>query len=79
MQNNLRTYAMAGVKVKRFTYLRNGQLVQSKPKPTETFVITEDYLGDKSIIWIACVENDAEKWRHNVSDVIRITYEEPIV
>jgi hypothetical protein len=79
MENTLRNYASAGVKIKRFTYLRNGQLIQSKPKNTETFVIVEDYFGDKSILWVACFENNAEKWRHNISDIIRLTYEESIL
>jgi len=81
MEKTLRNYAMAGVKIKRFTYLRNGQLIQSKPSATEVFVLHEDYLGDKSIVWVCCLnlENRAELWRHNVSDVVRLTYDEPIV
>jgi hypothetical protein len=78
MQNNLNHYAMGGVTIKRFTYERNGNNVQCKPKPSEKFVLVEDYLGDRSLIWIACFENGAEKWRHNVSNVVRITFDEPI-
>ena len=77
MEKTLRNYAMAGVKIKRFTYLRNGQLVQAKPKATEVFVLHEDYLGDKSIIWVCCfnLNTDSELWRHNVADVVRLTYD----
>jgi hypothetical protein len=75
MDNTLRNFASAGVMVKRFTYLRNGQLLQSKPKNTEKFVIAEDYLGDRSLIWVCCIENSVELWRHNISDIIRLTYE----
>ena len=78
MEKTLRNYALASVPIKRFTYLRNGQLIQCKPKKSERFFLVEDYLGDKSLIWIACIENDAETWRHNVSDIVRITYETPI-
>lgn len=78
MEKTLRNFAMAGVPVKRFTYLRNGQLIQSKPKKGEIYVITEDYLGDRSLIWIACIFDNRELWRHSINDVIRITYEEPV-
>jgi predicted secreted protein len=75
MENTLRNFASSGVQVKRFTYLRNGQLIQSKPKNTEKFVIVEDYLGDRSLLWVACIENSVELWRHNVNDIVRLTYE----
>ena len=78
MENNLRNYANAGVLIKRFTYLRNGNLIQCKPSNTEKFILVEDYLGDRSLFWIACIEVDKELWRHNIIDVIRLTYEEPI-
>lgn len=78
MEKNLRNYSQAGVTLKRFTYMRNGNLVQCKPKQSEKFVIAEDYLGDRSLIWILCLENGAEKWRHSVSDVVRLTYDEPV-
>lgn len=78
MEKTLRNYAQAGVLIKRFTYMRNGQLVQAKPKNTEKFVLVEDYFGDRSMVWIACIENDAELWRHNVNDMTRITYDSPI-
>lgn len=81
MEKTLRNYALAGVKIKRFTYLRNGQLVQAKPKTNEVFVLHEDYLGDKSIIWVCCIdtETDSELWRHNVADVVRLTYDSPVL
>jgi hypothetical protein len=77
MEKTLRNYALAGVKIKRFTYLRNGQLVQAKPKTNEVFVLHEDYLGDRSIIWICCfnLNTDSELWRHNVCDAVRLTYD----
>ena len=75
MENTLRNFASAGVMVKRFTYLRNGQLIQSKPKNTEKFVIAEDYLGDRSLLWVTCIENSVELWRHNMNDIVRLTYE----
>jgi hypothetical protein len=75
MDNTLRNFASAGVGVKRFTYLRNGQLIQCKPKNTEKFIICEDYLGDRSLLWVACIENSVELWRHNINDIVRLTYE----
>lgn len=75
MEKTLRNYAMASIPIKRFTYLRNGQLLQSKPKKTEKFILVEDYLGDRSLLWVACIENSVELWRHNVNDIVRITYE----
>lgn len=77
MEKTLTNYAMAGVHIKRFTYIRDGKLIASKPKPTEKFILIEDLLGNKSLMWVACIdiETDAEKWRHNVSDIVRITYE----
>jgi hypothetical protein len=74
MENTLRNFAMAGVNLKRFTYLRNGQMIQCKPKKTEKYIIVEDYLGDRSLIWVACIENGKELWRHNIIDVVRLTY-----
>jgi hypothetical protein len=78
MEKNLRNYASASVPIKRFTYLRNGNLIQCKPSKTEKFILVEDYFGDRSMVWVACIENDAELWRHNVADIVRITYENPI-
>jgi hypothetical protein len=77
MENNLRNFASAGIKIKRFTYLRNAQLMQCKPKATEKLIIVEDFYGDKSLMWVACIdiESNKELWRHNISDVIRLTYE----
>ena len=74
--NNLRNYAQCGKEVKRFSYLRNGQLILSKPEQGERYEIVEDYLGDRSLIWIACtdIETSEEYWRHSITDIIRITY-----
>jgi len=76
MENNLRNFAQAGITIKRFTYLRNGNLIQCKPKKTEKFIISEDYLGDRSLVWVACLSDGKEIWRHNINDVTRLTYEE---
>jgi predicted secreted protein len=73
--DNLRMYAQAGQKIKRFSFVRNGNLVSSKPNNNETFVIMEDFLGDRSILWVACYGNGKELWRHNVNDIVRLTYE----
>jgi len=78
MENNLRAYSMGGVLIKRFSYIRNGNLLKCSPKSSEKFIIVEDYLGDRSLMWVACIENDKEKWRHNISDIVRLTYEESI-
>ena len=78
MENNLRTYAQAGVTIKRFTYTRDGRLVACKPTNTEKFILVEDFFGDRSIVWVACVENNKEQWRHNVSDMVRITNDTPV-
>ena len=66
---------MGGYPIKRFTYLRNGQLIQCKPSKSEKFVLVEDYFGDRSIMWVACLENEVELWRHNVTDIVRLTHE----
>lgn len=73
----LRTYADSGKIVKRFTYLRNGQLVAAKPDTGERLQIVEDYLGDRSMIWIACIkiETGEEMWRHSINDIVRITFD----
>jgi predicted secreted protein len=78
MENNLRNYAQSGIMVKRFTFTRNGNLLQSKPKENQKYIIVEDFLGDRSLLWIACIENEKEIWRHSINDVIRLTFEEPI-
>jgi hypothetical protein len=78
MEKNLKAYAEAAVGVKRFTYLRKSELVVCKPAVGEKFVIAEDYLGDRSILWVACYENGAEVWRHNIGDIVRITYDKPV-
>jgi hypothetical protein len=51
--------------------------MQCKPKATEKLIIVEDFYGDKSLMWVACIdiESNKELWRHNISDVIRLTYE----
>lgn len=79
MENTLTNYAKAGIEVKRFTYLKNGILTLSKPHKLETYYLVEDYFGNKSMIWVACSENGAEKWRHNISSIIRLTFEQAIV
>ena len=79
MENNLRTYAAAGVTIKRFTYLRENGLIACKPDKGESYVIREDFLGDRSLLWVACInEAGKEEWRHSCNDMIRITYNEPI-
>ena len=75
MENNLKNFAMGGYQIKRFTYLRNGQLIQCKPSKSEKFVLVEDYFGDRSLMWVACIENGVELWRHNVTDIVRLTHE----
>ena len=74
---SLRSYSDSGKSVKRFTYLINGQLISAKPDDCERFQIVEDYLGDKSLVWIACVNinTEEEQWRHSVNDIVRITFE----
>jgi predicted secreted protein len=78
MENNLRAYAQSGITIKRFTFYRNGNLLQSKPKDNQKYVIVEDFLGDRSLLWIACIESGKEIWRHSMNDVVRLTYDEPI-
>lgn len=79
MENTLTNYAKAGIEVKRFTYMRNGNLTAVKPSKNEKLYLVEDYFGNKSMIWVACSENGAEKWRHNISSIIRLTFEQAIV
>lgn len=74
MDKNLRSFAMAGVELKRFSYNRNGQILICKPRQKEKFIIAEDFLGDRSIMWVACVSDNKEIWRHNIIDIVRITY-----
>lgn len=79
MEKNLRNYAAAGVEVKRFTYMINAEITLCKPTKRQKFIIVEDNLGDRSLVWIACIENNAEVWRHSINHVVRITYTEPII
>lgn len=76
MANDLRQYADEGIKIKRFTYLRDGVLIAATPKKGEVFLIKEDFLGDRSLVWIACFVENKEKWRHNINDITRLTYED---
>lgn len=75
MDSTLRKFAQEGQKVKRFTLNRNGKSLIVKPKNDETFVIMEDYLGDRCILWVCCYANGKEIWRHNINDIARITFD----
>lgn len=75
MDNSLRTLAQSGQRIKKFSFIRNGNVVLTKPKNNEQFFIVEDFLGDRSLVWVACVSDGKELWRHTTNDIIRLTFE----
>ena len=80
MQNNLsiRDYCRMGISVKRFSYVLQNNVVIVKPEPGQIFLLHEDFLGSRSIVWIVCWTDDGELWRQNIESVVRVTYHNPV-
>jgi len=76
MIKSIREHAQASTEVKSFSYVRNGGTIQCKPKENEAMILNEDYLGDRSIIWIVCFDNETftERYRFNAAHAIRINF-----
>ena len=80
MQNNLsiRAYGQYNAPVKQFSFIVGGEIRLVKPKEGESFYMHEDFLGDRSSIWIVCLTEEGEQWRHKADNVHRITFNQSI-
>lgn len=74
---NLINHSESGRIIKRFSFIQNGDYLLAKPKSGEQFRIVHDYLGDRSLLWVACIDlaTEKEKWRHSVANIVRITFD----
>lgn len=80
MKKNLsiRDYATYNAEVLRFSYEGKNGITLVKPEQGEHFVLHEDFVGNRSLMWIVCITDDGEQWRHNADNTIRITFANPV-
>lgn len=69
-------YLQSGVVILKFTIKRNGTYKIVKADRGQELRLTEDYFGNRSLIWVSCINLSDEKelWRHAVTDIVRITF-----